>query len=59
MGKKIEPCPFCGSEARGEQYITEAAIFCIDPKCGAKIICTAKKWKDLEEATKRWNRRRA
>ena len=60
MNKTIlKPCPFCGcKEIRAEQYIVEAAVFCDNKKCRARIISPQSvKINQLQEAIKKWNKR--
>nr|DAY77312.1 MAG TPA: restriction alleviation protein [Caudoviricetes sp.] len=55
---KLEPCPFCGGEARILIYrgCGEAlySVACTDPRC---IASEGRKYLDVTDAVKAWNRR--
>lgn len=55
---KLEPCPFCGGDARILIYrgCGEAlySVACKDPRC---IASEGRKYLDVTDAVKAWNRR--
>jgi hypothetical protein len=59
IDQKTLPCPFCGSRAMIENYIIEAAVFCTNTHCGAKVKAKHAPRHDtgIEEAIEKWERR--
>lgn len=54
---EVKPCPFCGSRAVVETYITEAAVFCTGCRACIKRPHPPKNDAGVELAVQAWDRR--
>ncbi len=59
MSTDLLPCPFCGKAAIAENYVVDAQVRCINPRCRAKIMRRhgPKEDNGLPEAIAAWNTR--
>jgi hypothetical protein len=56
----LRPCPFCGMHALAVSYVTEAAVYCANPRCRATVTkrhLTQTAEDGLPVAIEAWNRR--
>jgi hypothetical protein len=54
----LRPCPMCGGRAACNNYITEAAVFCVNVKCRLSITRGhGRSDEGVDEAIAAWNTR--